>query len=111
MSVFLASGPVSGVQVKTGAGSGASASRRRSSQQAPEGAVFSGGTGGWKGSKWTRIFSPQTAVVYYTQEKNHKLKTANKRRRGGTAPAPGSVSGRSIFTPGGSELPAPGSRP
>lgn len=29
-----------------------------------------------------RIFSPQTAVVYYTQEKNHKLKNANKRSRG-----------------------------
>lgn len=63
--------------------SGAGASRQRSSQQAPEGAVFLGGTGGWKGSKWTRIFSPQTAVVYYTQEKNHKLKNANKRSRGG----------------------------
>lgn len=48
--------------------------QQRCSQQAPEGAVLPEGVGQERAAGGLRIFSPQTAVVYYTQEKTTNLK-------------------------------------
>ena len=66
-----------------GPGKDGQRSRRRSSQQAPEGAVFSGGRGWAEASgPLDKIFSPQRAVVYHSREKNHTLTNADTRSQG-----------------------------
>ena len=78
-----------------GPGKDGQRSRRRSSQQAPEGAVFSGGRGWAEASgPLDKIFSPQRAVVYHTGEKNHTLTNADTRSQGHCA---GSVCVLPIF--------------
>lgn len=82
MGVFLASGPVSRVQVKTARQAQAPGLPGSDPPSRLQRALSSGRSGAGAGSERTRIFSPQTAVVYYTQEKTTSLKTQTRGAEG-----------------------------
>lgn len=75
-----------GEQVQAGRPPGGllpSSIQQRCSQQAPDGAVLPAGVAlGAAGD--LRLLAPQTAAVFITHRKNHKLKNANGGSRGGS---------------------------
>lgn len=74
-------------------GSGAGASRKRSSHRAPEGAVFSRRAGRrLQPTASGQRSSPKGCCCLLHSGKNHKLKNANNRSRGVTVLAPVSMS-------------------